>query len=75
MGWLQRKQPRYLDSDSPIRKTATYIITPYSDPVGELANATAADQRTAIDEERRMRAENRAERTRAWRQERHRGGA
>ncbi len=68
MGWLRRKQPCYRERDSPVRETATYVVTPYSDAVRELANATAADLRQAIDEERRMRAEKRARRTRAWRQ-------
>ena len=75
MGWLRRKQPRSRESNSPIRETATYIVTPYSDAVRELANATAADLRQAIDEERQMRAEKRARRTRAWRQANRRGGA
>ena len=68
MGWLRRKQPRSRESNSPIRETTTYVVTPYSDSVRELANATAADLRAAIDEERQMRAEKRAERTRDWRQ-------
>ena len=75
MGWLRRKQPRSRESNSPIRETATYIVTPYSDAVRELANTTAADLHAAIDEERQLRAEKRAQRTRVWRQEKRRGGA
>ena len=75
MGWLRRKQPRPRKTNSPIRETATYIVTPFSDSVRELANATAADLRAAIEEERQMRAEKRAQRTRAWRQAKRRWGA
>ena len=75
MGWLRRKHPRSRESNSPVRETATYIVTPYSDAVRELANATAADLPATIDEERQMRAEKRAQRTRAWRQAKRRWGA
>ncbi len=75
IGWLRRQRRRTGRSRGPVRETATYIVTPNSDSVRELANATAADLRAAIDEERQMRAEKRAQRTRAWRQEVRRGGA
>jgi len=68
IGWLQRQRRRTGRSRGPVRETATYTVTPYSDAVRELANATAADLRAAIEEERQMRAEKRAQRTRAWRQ-------
>ena len=67
IGWLQRQRHRTGRNRGPVRETATYIVTPYSDSVRELANATAADMRAAIDEERQMRAEKRAQRTQAWR--------
>ena len=75
LGWLRRKQQEARTSNSPIRETAAYLVTPYSDAVRELANATAADLRKTIDEERQMRAEKRAQRTRDWRQEKRRWGA
>ncbi len=75
IGWLQRQRRRTGRSRGPVRETATYIVTPYSDSVRELAHATAADLRAAIDEERQMRAAKRAQRTRAWRQAKRRGSA
>jgi hypothetical protein len=68
IGWLQRQRHRTGRNRGPVRETATYLVTPYSDSVRELANATAADLRQAIDEERQMRAEKRAQRIREWRQ-------
>jgi hypothetical protein len=75
IGWLQRQRRRTGRSRGPVRETATYIVTPFSDAVRELANATAADLRAAIDEERQMRAEKRAQRTREWRQAKRRWDA
>jgi len=75
IGWLQRQRRRTGRSRGPVRETATYMVTPYSDAVRELANATAADLHAAIDEERQMRAEKRAQRIRAWRQKKCRWGA
>ena len=68
IGSLQRQRRRTGRSRGPVRETVAYIVTPYSDSVRELANATAADLRATTDEERQMRAEKRAQRTREWRQ-------
>ena len=52
MGWLRRKKSQPRETESPIPEAATYVVTPYSDAVRELANATVADQRATPDASR-----------------------
>lgn len=68
IGWLRRSRvPPTRAGQGPLRETNKYFITPFSDAVRELANSTVSEFRDAIDEERQMRADRRARRTRAWR--------
>ena len=49
----------------PLRDVNTYILTPYSDALMELANATAAATRATIEQERELRKQQRKIRRRA----------
>lgn len=54
VGWLQKaKRP----AAGPVGQTASYVLTPFSDQVQQLANSTAADLKTDIRIERELRAE------------------
>jgi len=64
-GWLRRDRGKTRSGEGPIRDATTYIVTPFSDTVLELANATAADLRAAIEEERNLRRERRTRHSKA----------
>jgi len=53
---------------SPQNPAATYIVTPNSNELNELAQAQAAQMRTEIAAERELRRRLRTEKTRAWRE-------
>jgi DNA-binding HxlR family transcriptional regulator len=54
IGWLQRAER---PAAGPVGQTASYLLTPFSDQLQELANSTAADLKTDIRIERELRAE------------------
>ena len=64
IGWLERNsQPMKARGDStPVRATGTYLLTPQSDHLLELANTTAKQFRDEIEAERHLRKSQRAER-------------
>jgi hypothetical protein len=51
---------------SPLRGAATYIVTPNSEELMELAHAFASQMRTEIEAERELRARRRKEKAREW---------
>jgi hypothetical protein len=62
--WLQ-VAPRSAQPGSPVRDTATYLVTPRSNELLELANANFSQIRANIDIEKRLRDEQRKKRASA----------
>ena len=60
--WLTPSKGQRTPGGGPVRNTSTYIITPRSDALMELAHATVAEFRRDIEEERKLRAEERERR-------------
>jgi hypothetical protein len=58
---------------SPIRATAEYLLTPYSNEFQELANAVAGDLKAAVEAERELRRQARMERAKKLRTRRPKG--
>ena len=64
INWLTLMPGRREPGAGPARRTSTYLLTPQSDQLRELANATCAQMRSVIEIEKKLRAEARAERKR-----------
>jgi hypothetical protein len=62
--WLTLLPGRRDPLGGPARSTSTYLLTPQSDQLRELANATCAQLRSDIEIEKQLRAEARAKRKR-----------
>jgi hypothetical protein len=62
--WLTFQTGRREPGAGPARRTSTYVLTPQSDQLRELANATCAQMRSVIEIEKKLRAEARTERER-----------
>jgi hypothetical protein len=63
IGWLTASNPRQPGA-GPVRSVTTYLLTPHSDELRELANAHFAQIQGEIDTERQLRSEARAKRSR-----------
>jgi hypothetical protein len=63
--WLTRLPGRREPGSGPVRSTSTYLLTPRSDALCELANANFKEMRDEIEIERNLRAEARAKRRKA----------
>jgi hypothetical protein len=61
LGWLAKVPPAQ-DGTTVLRDVNIYILTPHSDAVVELANATAATTRATVEQERQLRKQQRAAR-------------
>jgi hypothetical protein len=61
IGWL-RPAPREKAEGGVLREVGEYVLTPYSDRLWELANATTAQMRTEIQQEKELRRQQRAAR-------------
>ena len=66
-GWLTVKRCKR-DDQLPLRHANDYILTPFSDPVREFANAVFQDYRVAIDAEKELRQQQRADRAKEYRE-------
>jgi hypothetical protein len=63
IGWLSAALGPRKPCAGPVREVSTYLLTPRSDELLELANANFAQQRDEIEIERKLRNEARAQRT------------
>jgi hypothetical protein len=62
--WLTFQPGRREPGAGPARRTSTYVLTPQSDQLRELANAVCVQMRSVIEIEKKLRAEARTERKR-----------
>jgi hypothetical protein len=63
--WLTRMPGQREPGPGPVRGTSTYLLTPKSDELRELADANFKEMRDEIEIERKLRAEARAKRQKA----------
>jgi hypothetical protein len=64
IGWLSASPGVRQVGSGPVRNVSTYLLTPRSDEILELANANFAQMRNDVDAERTLRAQARSERKR-----------
>ena len=64
IGWLSASAGAREPGSGPVRSVSTYLLTPRSDEILELANANFAQVRNDVEAERTLRAQARAERKR-----------
>jgi len=64
IGWLKKKTGARAPGSGPVRTASTYLLTPRSNEIVELAHANFAQTRDEIENERTLRAEERAQRKR-----------
>jgi hypothetical protein len=65
ISWLAISAGQTRPGSAPVREASTYLITPRSDGLLELANANCAQMRDEIELQRKLRAEARVERRRS----------